>query len=202
MKDNITPEERLLKLIRKEGKHHVTAAKDGPMPSKRALSFPRGMFFFSRFFLTHAKQCVAILVIGSSLYCGYAFLYPVLAMKKIKLPEITPLLQNAAKDESSLVTKPLESYTEEFKDRQIFQNPLTEDTLKGSQKSLETDLLNDFSLIGIVSGENPQAIIEDKKNQKTYYVSKGQSIGAFKVEGIQEGKVVLGYQGNTYDLYL
>lgn len=202
MKDNITPEERLLKLIRKEGKHHAIAAKDGQSPSKRALGFPIGMFFSSRFFLMHAKQFIAILVFASSLYCGYAFLYPILGMKKIKLPEITPLLHGAAKDESSLVTKPLESYTEEFKGRQIFQNPLTEDTAKGSQKSPEADLLNDFSLIGIVSGENPQAIIEDKKNQKTYYVSKGQSIGAFKVEGIHEGKVILGYQGNTYDLYL
>ena len=57
-------------------------------------------------------------------------------------------------------------------------------------------------LVGIVAGDNPQAIIEDKKAQKTYYLNKGQSFNGYVVEEILENKVVLDYEGKKISLFL
>lgn len=64
------------------------------------------------------------------------------------------------------------------------------------------DILKDINLLGIVSGEKPQAIIEDKKTQKTYFLNKGDSFGQVKVLEIKEGKVLLDYRGKNFDLFL
>ena len=57
-------------------------------------------------------------------------------------------------------------------------------------------------LVGIIAGDNPQAIIEDKKAQKTYYLNKGQSFNGYVVEDILEDKVVLDYEGKKISLFL
>lgn len=59
-----------------------------------------------------------------------------------------------------------------------------------------------LGLVGIVPGENPQAIIEDKKNQKTYYLSKGQSANDITVQEIKEDKTILEYKGKRVTLFL
>lgn len=62
--------------------------------------------------------------------------------------------------------------------------------------------IQDLSLMGIISGDNPQAAIQDKKTQKVYYVSKGESVADFLIEDIQDGKIILGYKGQRYELRL
>lgn len=59
-----------------------------------------------------------------------------------------------------------------------------------------------MGLVGIIAGDNPQAIIEDKKAQKTYYLNKGQSFNGYVVEEISEGKVILDNEGNKTSLFL
>lgn len=59
-----------------------------------------------------------------------------------------------------------------------------------------------IKLVGIVPGENPQAIIEDTKNQKTYYLIKNQSVNDINVEDVSEGKVILEYRGKRMTLFL
>ena len=65
---------------------------------------------------------------------------------------------------------------------------------------LAAELLRNYSLIGIVGGEDPQAIIEDKNAKQTYYLKKGQPLGEYKVRDIQEGKVILENDGQTAEL--
>ena len=59
-----------------------------------------------------------------------------------------------------------------------------------------------LGLVGIVPGDNPQAIIEEKKSQKTYYLIKGQAINDIVVEDINENKVILNYKGKRTTLFL
>ena len=59
-----------------------------------------------------------------------------------------------------------------------------------------------LGLVGVIPGNNPQAIIEDKKNQKTYYLIKGQSVDEIVVEDIGENKVMLEYKGKRMTLFL
>ena len=64
------------------------------------------------------------------------------------------------------------------------------------------NIADQIGLVGIVAGDNPQAIIEDKKAQKTYYLNKGQSFNGYLVEEISEGKVILDHEGQKISLFL
>ncbi len=86
--------------------------------------------------------------------------------------------------------------------RQIFVSPAEQKTEKLMISGVNIDLIKDMSLVGIIAGENPQAIIEDKKTQKTFYLSRGQFMGEFQVKEIKEGKVILDYKGQSYELYM
>ena len=65
-----------------------------------------------------------------------------------------------------------------------------------------SELLKDYTLMGIISGENPQAIIEDRKTKNTYFLNKGQNLGEMLIVDIQEDKVVLEVDGQQLDLNL
>lgn len=61
---------------------------------------------------------------------------------------------------------------------------------------------DNLGLVGIIPGNSPQAIIEDKKSQKTYYLMKGQSISDITVEEIVSDKVTIEYRGKRMDMFL
>ncbi len=60
-----------------------------------------------------------------------------------------------------------------------------------------------LTLMGIVAGEPPQAIIEDTQTRKTYFVTRGQAIaeGAV-VEQVFENRVILDLAGEKIELTL
>ncbi len=58
-----------------------------------------------------------------------------------------------------------------------------------------------LSVIGLVDGNPPQAIIEDREAQKTYFVSAGQHVTeGLIVSDIREGRVTLDLNGQTIEL--
>lgn len=62
------------------------------------------------------------------------------------------------------------------------------------------EILGNFNLLGIISGDNNQAIIEDKALKKTYFLYKGDSFGDLKVYDIKESAVILDYEGEKIEL--
>lgn len=74
--------------------------------------------------------------------------------------------------------------------------------LTGSADAAGDTAAGNIGLVGIVPGNNPQAIIEDIKNQKTYYLIKGQSVNDISIEDINEGTVILEYRGKKMTLFL
>jgi hypothetical protein len=60
-----------------------------------------------------------------------------------------------------------------------------------------------LSLVGIVDGDPPQAIIEDSQTKKTFFVTKGQGVieGAV-LQDVQDTRVILLYQGEPIELSL
>ena len=52
-------------------------------------------------------------------------------------------------------------------------------------------------LVGILPGATPQAVLEDPAQQKTYYLSKGQSEAGIVVEDIQADTVTVSIGGKT-----
>ncbi|MFH0732266.1 MAG: type II secretion system protein N [Candidatus Omnitrophota bacterium] len=88
--------------------------------------------------------------------------------------------------------------------RQLFGAPATRDTepvttIIGPQIS---DMVINLTLIGVITGDNPQAIIEDKKTRQTYYVYEGENVLEFKVKKVEKAVVILEYNGETTKLSL
>lgn len=204
MKENSLPEEKLLRLIRGKKKPEVAVAG---MAGKTA--------FKNNFKLSFAipepvrnlvtpRRIIFVLLVFACLYLAYTFVSPALESKNINLPKARDSESLAISDkETKGETKPFESYLEGIKGKQIFSTVTTstpDTTLQ--QAAVNAEKIKDITLMGVISGDNPQAIIEDKKLQKTFYLNPGQFIGDFKVEEIQEGKVVLSYNGQKYELYL
>lgn len=207
MKDNISPEEKLLRLIRGQKKPDTTVAKKIVTPISSAPgikpTFKSSVYLLWQEYLSFINlgKIIRIAFILSCIYLGVSLIYPWVGLRKIKLPKVMSKKSLEVDLGAKVEIKPYEFYLEGIKEHQIFS---TGPSLESGRPagSVNVDLMKDINLVGIISGENPQAVIEDKKNQKTYYVSKGQFIGEYQVEDIQEGKIIINYRGQRFELFL
>ena len=62
------------------------------------------------------------------------------------------------------------------------------------------EIIGNLSLLGIVSGATPQAIIEDKKKKSSYFIAEGQTSSGITVKKIGTNSVTVEYQGKEFDL--
>ena len=60
--------------------------------------------------------------------------------------------------------------------------------------------VENLNLLGIITGDKDQAIIEDKEKNKTFFLYRGDSFGGFTLFDIKEGGVVLDYKGEKVEL--
>jgi len=61
-------------------------------------------------------------------------------------------------------------------------------------------VITEFKLVGILWSDNPQAMIEDIKDQKTYFLRTGEKIKEITVKKILRNKVVLGRDEREWEL--
>lgn len=203
MENNISPEEKLLRLIRKgSGKRALeTAVVSAP---KTKISFSLKDINKYRKSLNYSKIAL-IAFISVSLYLVSVIIYSLIYPKKNLTPKISAYSNTAGQIEDGEEKKqqsfPIEYYKANISGRQIFgANNLELSDMPAA--SAEIDSIKDINLLGIIHGDNPQAVIEDKKAGKTFYILKGQSFGEFKVEDIQDGKIIISYRGQKSELYL
>lgn len=200
MIDNILPEEKLLKLIR--GDRKTTIKTDSMLipniEKKQNIKLP----LLNLSMLTFNRTIKLILLI-SSLWLIFLILQPHPVLNKLREPDVTRVKSTNIHLNTQLKTqiKPYSFYIEGIKNHKIFSSAAADDAQK-SIGAVSADLIKDINLVGIISGEEPQAVIEDKKAQKTYYLKKGQYIGELRLENILEGKIILNYNGQSYELYL
>lgn len=193
MKDNITPEEKLLRLIRRN-------KKEEPRPTIKYSLFARVKKYLS--FLNIHKVIFFVFVI-SCVYLVISLIYPIIGLKKINLTLVSQekIIESNISPKNEIV--PYEYYRKGTENRQIFGGVASlESGVPIGISNINVDLVKDINLVGIISDEPPQAVIEDKKAQKTYYLTKGQFIGEIQIEDIQEGKIILNYNGQRFELYL
>ena len=68
------------------------------------------------------------------------------------------------------------------------------------KKISKEEVLGNFTLLGIITGDNNQAIIEDKILKKTFFLYKDDLLGDFKVYDIKDSSVILEYKGEKIEL--
>ena len=210
MQRDISPEERLLALIK--GKHKKPLAEtesptDSKVPrperSRRELSIFKNKIFepavlrsFNKYLAAGLIILIVYFIFDSSFVRPYRNVQAVISQPS----DSGPVRQ--AKGQPTLEMKDYSHYSKEISGKKIFgpSSPEEERTPQ-TGKDLD-DISKNLNLVGIVAGENPQAIIEDRKNQKTYYLNEKQTFNGFIVEDISEGKVVLDYGGKKVSLFL
>lgn len=212
MRENMSPEEKLLRLIKGQKKPGASGEMKpaisaitpsvknlGAKPDLKTTAAASAQQYLKS---VNIKMVVLAAFAISCIYLISTFIYPMIAPKTIVIPKVAPEKNQAGIASSENEAKNYDYYTQGT-DRQIFVSPAAQEAERpAASAAVSADIVKDVSLVGIISGDNPQAVIEDKKTQKTYYVEKGQSIGDIKVEEIQEGKVILNYKGQKFELYL
>lgn len=193
MKNNITPEEKLLRLI-----------KSGEKTKPRLKNLKILPLIPKYFNFIYAQKLLWGLLAISFIWLISVFLYPWVGLRKIKLPQVKEEGALGVKLETGAEKKSSEFYLQGLPKREIFASSpaptMRAEEIPASGQNL--DLIKNINLVGIISGENPQAVIEDKNTQKTFYLSREQFIGEFQVKEIKEGKVILDYKGQSYELYM
>ncbi len=220
MKDNISPEEKLSRLTRGQKKPDIAADKKNAtgiaglkqainpsatvgtdLKQGRRVSYSVYLLMQKCLSFLNIWRIIKIVFVASCLYLIIAFIYPWVGLREIKLPQIITENVSASNTELRQEVKPFEFYLQGIKGRQIFSSPIVQETER-PPSNVNIDLIKDMTLVGVISGENLQAVVEDRKTHKTYYVTKGQFIGQFQVEDIEEGKIILNYNGQRLELYL
>lgn len=62
------------------------------------------------------------------------------------------------------------------------------------------DPTENLNLLGIITGSSNQAIIEDKKLNKTFFLYEGDTVGEFKIFSISDTGVTLEHKGQRIEL--
>lgn len=222
MKKDMSPEERLLALIKNKDKKtgepaaENQAAKTPPTLQTESTkkyvhlsnTFRAYLSKINIFEPAVLKSINKYLVIMSVLLTVY-FIADLLFVKPYRnvMPAIQAMPEprkNAlqAKKETPLEVKDYSQYSQAISGKNIFGQPAGGESGPSREINVLEDASNNIGLVGIVAGTNPLAIIEDKKNQKTYYLSRGESFNGYTVEEILEDRVILGCEGKTITLFL
>ena len=102
---------------------------------------------------------------------------------------------------SMTLPRPFSYYSQPAKSRNIFSSV----SLKRKQVSSSlvfNKATPKLKLQGIIAGANPQAIVEDIKTGRVYFLSLGERIGEIELKQILPGKVKLDYRGQEVELSL
>lgn len=188
------PEERLLRLI-KQGKRPVEPAvtmqpADLIIREKHLFPRPRFSYLHLRLF------SLLVLMVSLALLLNNLFFAPVFPEVKEK----TTLDTSNNETAGWKMPKTAEEYAA-VSEKTSFRT--------GKRSSSEavpsaaiTEMTRDLILMGTSFSDVPQAIVQDKKNGQTYYVSKNQFVGEIKIVDIQENKVIIEYNGDRGELHL
>lgn len=126
--------------------------------------------------------------------------------EKLKSEKPLPVEKGASKKAAPKNERPgtsFEDYQKLLSKKAIFAPPIRNDIKqKDTAAPGLRDLVKDLSLVGIIPGDYPQVIIEDKKNAQTLFLKEGEMIDTIRVKEIQSGRVILESDDETITLSL
>lgn len=195
------PEERLLRLIRGKGRQaapvaasSVTVSQDPPPPAARPAGKVTGRSVPWLQLISGGLGLILLAELGGIVFQLVQPL-PVIEVTGFERPQ-------PAGPALPLPTTPALSV---HAGKPLFADPLPARVIeKPRGPSAEAvNLESRLSLVGIVDGDPPQAIIEDASTSKTHFVVEGQKVteGAVVTE-IHANRVVLDWFGEQIDLSL
>lgn len=227
MKKDYSPEEKLLRLIRSSGRKPLPkeekpageiqpaeepASKLGEaavsqgqiaVSSRAAKQISIALPFKLKEVNTRIINTVFLVILAALLlYFVYDLLYASFYEESEPriLVEDEAAIHKTEKD-AALDIKPYSYYSSSIEARSIFTPQQVEIEPVAAGPTVDEVRAN-LSLIGIIAGERPQAIIEDRKAGKSYFLYKGGSVGEAKVVDVLDDSVIMEYQGQKFELVL
>ena len=204
VEDKVTPEEKLLKVI-----ENPRDVKEKGIPGIRKS--PKDIFLFKKGWPRLEKDKIKALISLKNTYktlgATSVLMTILVAFIFIKgYSDSKRRFKNIESVSSSDVGKEKERYalavdlTEAIKDarRNIFISlPIKSE----SAISKETEqAMTNLKLVGIIWSNNPQIMIENINEQRTYLLSTGEQIGQHKVKKIFRDRVILEIEGQEQEL--
>lgn len=224
---NPTPEERLLRIIRKakkiaqplgsearkaQEKKAPLAQEKPPEPqlAAQAVEGPVEIDFLPPQLISSKDKKVnklklaeATLIVIFCLLTGYS-LFDISNASSVKALDLRPAAKSTSVDYSEIEQAPgsLSGYSEVFNKKNLFiwrERSFVQDATASEDMA---KALSSLSLMGVVEGATKQAIIFDRSTQKTFFLNPGDEVGPFVVDNIESGKVVLDFRGEKVELFL
>ena len=210
-----TPEEQLLNLIEKGNDPKLQKSKK---KKKFSISIPNFLKFlpFKKGIAQTARKTKKrtvkisiafinnVLIVACSLIVCFSIFNFIFNKKDIsKFLDTIPTTGYSSKPTSDTTKlRPFLHYLALVQRRNIFRPIRLITVIDESKKNKETlqDLLKDLVLVGISWDKVPQAMIENKKTDQTYFLRAGESINNLKIEAILENKVMFVYEGEKGEL--
>lgn len=219
----LTPEKQLLDLI--EGSRTKGARIQANAIKRRSLSFfsagawiGRSTFFKDRFKgwlkakrwrtfdVKAVNDILAFIIFILAAYFISNFFISAIRLKKIpdylKLEAQNDKTESADAYETSGLGKAASYYLEKVRQRDIFKmgpKATPEDSVKAPSSKI-VEATQHLKLVGISWSNDPDAMIEDTKAMRTFFIKRGQMMGEIKVQAIFKDKVVLSYGGEEIEL--
>lgn len=209
MHKDFSPEERLLRLIRSKTPKGPPppAQPDRPkeeVPKEKLRQ--RFSFDFSKTFRWENLNLVLILLLAALLVYFIPLFFKRSKSTVENLEEKLKVQEKVASQKMEGPKRPsFDYFSENVSARNIFSPVVKEEA--PTQAPVEEgpkleEVKNQLTLLGVIGGATPQAIIEDKRTQKTYFLNKGSIFDDIEVGDILENKVILIYKGKQFELVL
>lgn len=214
----MTPEEKLLHLIRRSDKKvpkikqadQAVPVKDKepvkplPPPHFNVPEFKQGKNILSGIspgIFTFINRLILFMVLAAFLLFLFDLYSSPKDISKSSFP-LRPQPEKISLKEKEI--KPYSYYQQEVSKRNIFGGGSSESKVSRAIPTGITfkELVKDLRILGIVSGDKPQVIIEDTKLTKTYFLYTGDYLGDIKIEAINPDSVELEFKGEKINLFL
>jgi hypothetical protein len=216
---SLSPEKQLLKLIenpKAQGPAQAAAIKHlglsllslsglkarfSFLKDKLSNSFKTGKFYY--FNVKTINISLGLVTFVLAIYFVTNLLISLVSLKKnLNLEFKIAKSQHSIDSKVVSALKAASYYLEKIRARDIFK--------MGSRKKEEEEVkvpsskiigaTQNLKLVGISWSGDPDAMIEDTKALRTFFVKRGQMIGEVKVQAIFKDRVVLSYEGEELEL--
>lgn len=196
--EKITPEERLLKIIENPAAEKTKAATP-PAKSAAVAIKPKDLSkYLSLEAVNKAAMVICAFVTIFAVY-DYLMFRDGLARKYKKIiTEITPYKPGG--QGINMLRDNMSDLLEKYRERNIFSflPPPAEAVSAASSEALQQ--ITNLKLVGVIWSDNPQAMIEDAQDKKTFLVGAGDRIGEFTLNKILRDRVMVGKDGKEWEL--
>ncbi len=199
----VSPEEKLLKLIRGKGAPAAGEAPQAPPPARGPTGPTGPKTLLPSWWLTAVNTTLGALL-GAEVIVWMVIATKPEPFVEIPVPSPQSSQETPATSGGSSSAEPLPSLVSAAA-RPLFQLVTAPSTPQESSKPSEEakTLAARLTLLGIVAGDPAQAIIEDAQTKKTFFVTVGQPVvEGLIVRDIRENRVVLDLSGETIELSL